>query len=56
MAQQDKGVLFVEVLNASDVPRDRFKKNDPYVVLLFKGVKKKTTYKKSEINPVWNEV
>ena len=39
MLQTDKTKLslVVEVLNAKDVPRERLKKNDPYVVLLFKG-------------------
>ena len=32
-----KSSLIVEVLHANDVPRDRLKKNDPYVVVFFKG-------------------
>jgi len=31
-----KSSLIVEVLHANDVPRDRLKKNDPYVVVFLK--------------------
>ena len=47
--------LIIEVLNAENIFFQKTKP-DPYVLLLFKGVKKKTTFKKSELNPVWNEV
>ena len=38
MKKDSKSSLIVEVLNASDVPRDRLKKNDPYIVVFFKGL------------------
>ncbi len=47
--------LIIEVINAEIIIFEKLKP-DPYVLLLFKGIKKKTTFKKSELNPMWNEV
>lgn len=48
-------LLIVEILKASNLPKEKAKPN-PFVNLTFRGAKKKSNHKKSEINPVWNEV
>ncbi|CAF0722705.1 unnamed protein product [Brachionus calyciflorus] len=46
--------LSIEILNATNLPKIKTKP-DPYVSVFYQGIKKKTSYKKSEQNPVWNE-
>jgi Ca2+-dependent lipid-binding protein len=51
------GCLKVVVLDCSNVPKpDRSSSLNPYVNITFQGIKKKTAYKKAELNPSWNEV
>ncbi|KAK3095803.1 hypothetical protein FSP39_019399 [Pinctada imbricata] len=48
--------LQVVVIGATNVPNvEKFGESDPYASVEFQGVKKKTEYIKSELNPVWNE-
>ena len=51
------GSLKVLIVNCVNVPNpERFGTVDPYVNLMYQGIKKRTQYKKSELNPSWNEV
>ena len=51
------GTLKVSVVDCTNVPKpDRFGSLNPYVNITFQGIKKKTSYKKAEANPTWNEV
>ena len=47
--------LIIEVVNAENISFEKIKP-DPYVLMLFKGIKKKTAFQKSDLNPIWNEV
>ncbi|XP_013388295.1 dysferlin-like isoform X2 [Lingula anatina] len=47
--------LEVNVISASNVPKETFGKSDPYVNIEFQGIKKKTEVIKDEDNPVWNQ-
>ncbi|XP_037084352.1 myoferlin-like [Pollicipes pollicipes] len=49
-------MLRAHVLSASNLPNaESVGKSDPYVTTVFQGVKRKTTVKKGELNPEWNE-
>ena len=54
--QQDKAMLTVDVIEARDlIPMDLNGFSDPFVVLTIGDDTIQTSYKKNDLNPVWNE-
>lgn len=47
--------LQVFVVSASNIPKEKIGKSDPYAEVEFQGKKLKTEVIKSEINPTWNQ-
>ncbi|KAI3388907.1 hypothetical protein SNEBB_006737 [Seison nebaliae] len=48
--------LIVKIISATNVPnKEKFGQPDPFVYIEFQGIKKKTSVKKEELNPVWDE-
>lgn len=53
---QDKAMLTVDVIEARDlIPMDLNGFSDPFVVLTIGDDTIQTSYKKNDLNPVWNE-
>lgn len=53
---EDKAIITVDVIEARNLlPMDMNGFSDPFVVLTLGGDTVQTTYKKNELNPVWNE-
>jgi Ca2+-dependent lipid-binding protein len=53
---QDKAMLTVDVIEARDLmPMDLNGFSDPFVILTIGDDTIQTTYKKNDLNPVWNE-
>lgn len=53
---QDKAMLTVDVIEARDLmPMDLNGFSDPFVILSIGDDTIQTTYKKNDLNPVWNE-
>ncbi|XP_043245484.1 myoferlin-like isoform X4 [Amphibalanus amphitrite] len=49
-------MLRAHIVNASNLPNiESLGKSDPYVTTVFQGVKQKTSVKKGDLNPEWDE-